>query len=127
MKHLLCWFMIIMIGLSSVPVPAFAQQGSDIPLMVIRYNQTRVYYDRQLYSAASKAINIKPSVLFSVVSFVPQNGSKRRQKLMHEQSDAQTGQLVADMKRMGIPADQIKVTREFVGDGRYHEIYIYVD
>ncbi len=102
-------------------------QPSDVPLMVIRYNQKRVYYDRQLYNAATKALEIKPSVQFSIVSFVPQFGDDSNKETLMNQAGAQTNKLVSELRQMGLPQDRISVSREIVGDSRHHEIYIYVD
>ena len=122
---------IIMAGSAATPIHAQVaadySQPSDVPLMVIRYNQKRVYYDRQLYNAATKALEIKPSVQFSLVSFVPQFGSDRNKKKMMNESIVQTNKLVGELRQMGLPKNRISVSREIVADSRHHEIYIYVD
>jgi hypothetical protein len=100
---------------------------ADSPLVIIRYNQPRIYYDRQLYNAVQRAINIKPSVQFSVVSFVPQIGSEDQRERIRSKAASQTRKFLYDLKQMGIPRDRINITREVVRDARYHEIYLYVD
>ncbi len=115
------------VAVMSAAVPSNAHAQSDIPLLVLRYNQPRIYYDKQLYAAVSKAVAIKPEVVFSIVSFVPANGSEDRQEQMAVIAAQQTNQLVAAMKNMGIPQNRINVSRETVNDARYHEIYMYVD
>jgi hypothetical protein len=113
-------------GATAQSADGYAAQ-SDSPLMVIRFNQQRVYYDRQLYTAATKALEIKPSVRFSVVSFVPQFGSDNEKKALMNSAVAQTNKLVSELQQMGLPKDRIAVSREIVGDSRHHEIYLYVD
>lgn len=117
------------------PAPSYAQmqmaaansRASDIPLMVVRYNQRRVYYNKQLYNAASKALRIKPETHFSLVSFVPQYGDESEQENLRNASSQQIAEFAGHLKQMGVPQDRISVTREMVGDARYHEIYLYVD
>ncbi len=101
--------------------------NNDIPLVVIRYNQPRIYYDKQLYNAISKAIKIKPSVTLSLVSFIPENGSDERKERVKTLADRQIGKLIVDLRKMGIPRDRVSVSKEYVSDARYHEVYMYVD
>ena len=117
-KALLALATAIMLGTglasASLAVP------SNTPLMVIRYNQPKVFYQRQLYNAVSRAVAIKPSVVFDVVSFTPAAADKAK-------SSQQTSALVGDMVSVGIPQERIHVSEQPVDDSRTHEIYIYVD
>lgn len=108
------------------PVPVQAPVN-DIPLVVIRYNQPRIYYDKQLYNAISKAVKIKPSVTLSLVSFIPENGSEDRRERVKNLAEKQLSKLMVDLRKMGIPRDRISVSKEYVPDARYHEVYLYVD
>jgi hypothetical protein len=111
----------------SIMFPQFATAQSDVPLMIVRYNQPRIYYDKQLYNVAQKAINIKPEVIFSVVSFVPKAGEYGDQDTIDEAAEKQTAIFVAKLKQMGIPLKQINISKEYAPDARHHEIYLYVD
>lgn len=118
-------------------VPAVAQsfeQGvmpvsapSQVPLVVIRYNQPKVFYQRQLYNAIAKAVAIKPDVTFEVVSFVPSTGQSAQDESFARRAQNQTATLLKDMTGMGIPPQRVRVSKEAVQDARQHEIYIYVD
>ena len=114
---------IALFSVCSSLLPHGAQAQSDIPLMVVRYNQAHIYYDKQLYSAVSKAVAIKPEVTFSLVSFVPSSGGEA----MDAAATAQTNAFVGRLQNMGIPAAHIHVTKQNVADSQYHEIYLYVD
>ncbi len=123
MKGYVKGFVALLIGLGcSLPVED-ARSQSDVPLLVVRYNQPHIYYDKQLYSAVSKAVAIKPSVVFSLVSFVPSAGDDA----VSAAAGAQTSALVGKMQGMGVPAARIHVSNQSVNDSRYHEIYLYVD
>lgn len=100
---------------------------SQVPLVVIRYNQPKVFYQRQLYNVVAKAVAIKQDVTFEVVSFVPVSDDSSRSESMAQRAQGQTAALLKDMTAMGIPAQRIRVSREAVQDARQHEIYIYVD
>lgn len=124
-------------GSLSAVSPAVAQgydQGvlavnatSQTPLVVIRYNQPKVFYQRQLYNAVARAVAIKPDVVFEVVSFLPGAGPSSQSEAAASRAQQQTAALLNDMTNMGIPPQRIRVTREAAADARQHEIYIYVD
>lgn len=128
----------LLAGFSSLPaLPVHAQalgQGfipvsapSQVPLVVIRYNQPKVFYQRQLYNAVARAVAIKSDVTFEVVSFVPQTGDSSRDDILQSKARQQTSMLLRDMNGMGIPPQRIRMSREAVSDATQHEIYIYVD
>lgn len=100
---------------------------SQVPLVVIRYNQPKVFYQRQLYNAIAKAVAIKPDVTFEVVSFVPSSAGGSPNEAVTRRAQSQTSALIKDMTGMGIPPQRIRVSKEAVQDARQHEIYIYVD
>lgn len=122
--------------LTGIAAPSFAAENgeqfamnspSQTPLMVIRYNQSKVFYQRQLYNAVSRAVSIKPGVMFEVVSFVPSTGDSGRDEVQAARADQQMKALLADMNQIGVPAQRIHATREAASDAKQHEIYIYVD
>lgn len=134
MRVIIATLLVLVTAFITQSQPAHAQQyagysqpANDIPLLVIRYNQQRVYYEKQLFNAATKALDIKPSVVFSIVSFVPQFGSSSQQKRLEKASSQQINQLVGKLREMGLPRDRINVSTEKVSDARHHEIYVYVD
>jgi hypothetical protein len=101
--------------------------ANDVPLMILRYNKPRIYYSRQLYQVISRAVEIKPSVVFEIVSFIPKQPYESRREKMENEAKQNVNQLIEHMKEMGVPRERITVTRQQVDDGRYHEIYLYVD
>ncbi len=100
----------------------YAPPAADVPLVVIRFNQRKVLYERQLYNAIAKAVEIKPSVVFDVVSFLPSQSKKAVSK-----AQSQTHQVVTSMRNMGIPQERIRVNREPASGIKAHEVHIYVE
>lgn len=100
---------------------------SDVPLMVLRYNQPRIYYDKQLYNIIKKAVAIKPNLILSLVSFVPKARSESSQEGIDASAAKHLSQLVVDLRAMGIPQKSINITKDSAPDAQFHEIYIYVD
>lgn len=133
------FFLLIVAGLAaSAPAPAVAQpivqaeernyaNASDVPLVVIRFNQRRVFFEKPLYNAVSKAIAIKPGTIFEVVSFVPQASSSGGQERVDANAASQQAQVVNTLRQIGIPRQQIRTSRDIAPDAQFHEIYVYVE
>ena len=103
------------------------ESDENIPLVVIRFNQKHMYYDRQLYQAASKAVGIKPSVIFDVVSFVPVTRNKEANRRYSRKASSETFGVVNSLLKMGVPKNHIRVSKDNAPDIRYHEVHIYVE
>ncbi|MFO0388800.1 MAG: hypothetical protein ACK502_03665 [Alphaproteobacteria bacterium] len=89
---------------------------ADKPLVIIRFNQSRVNFDNALSKAIGSAEKIKPDMQYEVVSFVPErsNPTTSRQNLQA---------IVGTMQRYG--ADISRITwRSELSNGTHQEIYI---
>lgn len=108
---------------------AFNAQGAydDVPLVVIRFNQRKVYYERQLYNAISKAVEIKPSVVFDVVSFIPQTSNESRNERYMEDAQIDKSKVIKSLVGMGIPRERLRVSNQKAPNIRHHEMHIYVE
>lgn len=89
------------------------------PLVVIRFNQRSVYYDRQLYTAMSKALEVKPGVMFDVVALSPANGDARSAK-------ERAGQVISSMNKIGMPLERITLKTADDNSIGWQEVRIYV-
>ncbi len=103
------------------------QPVSNIPLVVIRFNQRKVMYERQLYNAIAKAVEVKPSVVLDVVSFVPTTGNERNDEKISQAALGQTSTVVNSLRSMGIPQERMRVSTEGTPGLPYHEVHIYVE
>lgn len=134
-RFLLSFALIASALMASAPAPAVAQgfdgdqyaAGNEIPLVVIRFNQRKVFYERPLYNAVSKAVAIKPNVVLDVVSFVPQTPSEDSQEKMNQMAASQQSAVIGTLRSIGIPANQIRASRDIAPDTQFHEVYIYVE
>lgn len=103
------------------------QPVSNVPLVVIRFNQRKVMYERQLYNAISKAVEIKPSVVLDVVSFVPTTGNASNDEKVSQAALGQTSTVVTSLRNMGIPQERMRVSTEGAPGLPHHEVHIYVE
>lgn len=107
-----------------LPPPAPAYQGASAdhystPLMVVRFNQRKVYFERQLYEAVSRAVEAKPSVRFLLVSHVPQYGSS-------DTAERNFNKVYRTLTDMGVPASRISSERFADGAITESEVHVFV-
>ena len=100
-------------------------QAASQPLVVVRFNQARVYYDQQLYSAISQAVSVKPDVIFDVVSNAPVTGDSRQDDQWITTASRNTQAVVAVMKSFGVPMERMRITGKATPGIRYDETQIY--
>jgi hypothetical protein len=105
---------------------ASAAENASAPVMIIRFNQDFVNYKTQLQKVAKSAIAAKPSVLFDIVSVVPQTGSSGDDKKIKERSTFLTNQVVESLQLSGAKADQIRTTFQDSTLAESGEVHIFV-
>lgn len=93
-----------------MPLCSLAQERPATPLVTIRFNQPRVYFDKQLYAAVSQAVAIKPEVTFDVVSLAPVTGNPQIDAQWQQVASHNTQAVLAVMRNIGVPLNQIRVT-----------------
>ena len=114
MKHL---SLLLMVG--AVLAGAFAAYART-PLVVIRFNQRAVYFERPLYQAASQAIKVKPDVAFEVVGLVPDNTYR-------SWAEQKAAEVKDSLVKMGVPASRIQETVETGSTPEpYAQVHVYV-
>ena len=113
---------------SLAPLPAPAQSAGDASkaLVIIRFNQARVYFDKQLFTAISKAVAIKPEVTFNIISYAPVTGDPQDDAKWQALASRDTQSVIASMQNMGIPVSRIQVTGQQEPGLKYDETHIFV-
>ncbi len=97
--------------------------GGDIPLVVVRFNQPRVFFEKPLHNAVVKALSKKPSVMFDVVSFVPQVGN---QTALNTLAAQHTQSIVNALHSMGVNPNNITTTVQPDASLEDHEVQIFI-
>jgi hypothetical protein len=115
---------LVLAGTLAYTSSAKAQQAGT-PLVVIRFNQARVYYDQQLYSAISQAVAVKPDVTFDVVSNAPSTGDSSRDEQWIETASRNTQAVVAVMKSIGVPMERMRISGQVTPGIRFDETHVY--
>lgn len=105
---------------------ALAEMPGSKPLVVLRFNQSRVYYEQPLYQAIEKAVAVKPGVMFDVVSLAPSTGQAANDAAWQQTASAHAQQVVASMQQMGVPMSRISVRGQSQPGIPADEVHIYV-
>lgn len=113
---------IITLALSFLPVygSAYADMAPETrtPLVVIRFTERNVYYEKALYNAVAKAVETKPDVVFDVVAM-----PGLRSSTANNHSD----QVARSIEQMGIPAGRIVTRGGMGGSGEgYDQVNVFV-
>lgn len=101
------------------PVPVMGEP-SRTPLMIIRFNQRHVYFERSLYNVVSKALEVKSSVMFDLVSMVP--GSERGAAA----AEGNLGKVVSALSEMGVPRSRLSISRQDAPNLEASEVHLFV-
>ncbi|MCC7259773.1 MAG: hypothetical protein IT567_01925 [Alphaproteobacteria bacterium] len=112
--------------LASPLTSAAAALDGPTPLAIIRFNQERVYYDQALYHAVSRAVKVKSRVVFDVVAIVPVVGDPATDRRMQEASILKGNEVVASLRRMGIPAQRLSLASHRSNTAQSTEVHVFV-
>lgn len=96
------------------------------PLVLIRFNQRNVYYDRQLYMAVSRAVEVKPDVMFEVVSFTPTTGDPQRDAQWKQTTSTHAQAVVASLNKIGVPTSRITFVAQTQAGLKFDEVHVFV-
>lgn len=92
----------------------------------MRFNQRQVYYERQLYTALQRAIEVKPSVLFEVVSYVPVGQDEYANADLMTRAQVNLNRVLGSFTEMGVPASRIQISTERDRAIKHHEVHVFV-
>lgn len=114
-------FSVLVLALCTLASAALAvMDHASTPLMVIRFNQPRVYYEQPLYNALNRAAQAKASVRFAVINYYPPNPQGQRVAESHFQ------RVLTTIRQIGVPNQRVDLRSEPAPDLNYSEVHIYV-
>lgn len=114
-------------------VPAPLEMGNAVmttppsgALVVIRFNKPNVYFDKALYEAVAKAVSLKPTLTFNVVSYVPLENDPMRGTQLASRAGRNQERVLALMNQIGVPSERIASSSQPVDGLRYDEVHVFV-
>ena len=106
--------------------PALAEAPGAPPLVILRFNQDRVYYEQPLFQAIEKAVAIKPGVMFDVVSVAPATGDSGQDEAWQKAASTHTQAVVSSMQQMGVPLSRMAISGQRQRGLTADEVHIFV-
>jgi hypothetical protein len=103
-----------------------ASAAEDVPLAIVRFNQSKVMFEQQLYRAVNAAVQTKATVEFDVVSFVPITTKDSDQDAMDNKAKTEAERVMAAFKAMKIDLSRLHFSTEHVANLRNHEVQVFV-
>lgn len=105
---------------------ALAEVPGAKPLVVLRFNQDRVYYEQPLFQAIEKAVAVKPGVMFDVVSIAPSTGDAAKDAEWQRTASSHTQAVVTSMQKMGVPLSRMAISGQPQTGLNADEVHIFV-
>ncbi|MEI7669976.1 MAG: hypothetical protein WCJ33_07830 [Pseudomonadota bacterium] len=102
-----------------------SNKKEETPLMVIRFNQARIMFEKSLYETIARALEMKPNAKFEVVSVTRKASDSSIQKRYEELSARNLNKVVDTLHEINLPADRFttRSTYEYI---KYDEVRIYI-
>lgn len=111
---------------SSIQLVSADEFVERTPLMIIRFNRRNISYEEQLYNVLSRALEVKPSVRFEIVSMAPIPSVKVQSDRLINRAYNNGKQIAFSMQEMGIPANRIDFKVAQKNDIRTNEVLLFV-
>ncbi len=112
---------------SGGPAPTFAaEQASERPLLVVRFNQDHVYYTRALKQAVANAERAKSGVRYHVVSYLPDGKRRGQKQVASKKAQGNLDKITGLMQQLGVDASRIEAKSQ-KAPVMNQEIKIYVE
>lgn len=112
--------------LSLLMLPCAAGASADSPLMLIRFNQPRVYFQEKLTSVVAQVKAAKPQAQYSVVSYAPVTGDDDLDAQWKSYASLHTQEVVRALKSAGVADEQLHITGQEKLGIPFDETAIYV-
>ena len=106
----------------AAPLAAPQPTDQEKPLLVIRFNQHRVYFDRALRQAVGAAERTRAGVHYDVLSLLPQTANAQ----MEQEAKGQLADVLKVMMQSGVMQSRIRAQMKLSPEVTSHEIQIYV-
>ncbi|MCI5050203.1 MAG: hypothetical protein MRY32_07735 [Rickettsiales bacterium] len=105
---------------------AQARPSGEPPVMIIRFNQQSVYYDKSLYNIVRRAVKLKPNVGFNVISYVPTSQDPLLYQRLISNASNHMREVTNTLMKMGIRGNRLSMATHAQHGLKHDEIHIYI-
>lgn len=124
MKILVLAIAVAFASIAPTPYSAYAQVNDhhSVPLVVVRFNEPRIYFKRPMANAVQRALQISPDVGFKVIHYTPGSGSSQTQE--KAQRDLQS--VLKHLYGLGVRQGNVEVHHQKTAGLGHSEVHLYV-
>lgn len=90
--------------------PMEVEYTNERPLIVIRFNQPHVLYERALYNTISQALDAKANAVFDIISVAPKARSSSAQERNNQMAGQNSRKVLGTLQEMGLPQNRYSLT-----------------
>ena len=96
------------------------------PLVVIRFDQSKVAFEKAVYQAVSRVLEKKPSANFDLVAVAPSRGTPGQVALLGNEARRNATNVMRSLSDMGLPAEQVHMSTATSDQAITTEVHLYV-
>lgn len=114
---------------STVTRPNFqrtAQPTNRRPLVVIRFDRTKVNYQQAIYTTVKQVLDRRPDAVFDLVAITPSQLSPGQQAIGSTQARRQAEQVLRSLTEMGLPPSRVALSASTSASAQTNEVHLYL-
>lgn len=114
---------------STVTRPNFqrtAQQTNRRPLVVIRFDRTKVNYQQAVYTTVKQVLDRRPDATFDLVAVTPSQLAPGQQAIGSTQARRQAEQVLRSLTEMGLPPNRVALSASTSATAQTNEVHLYL-
>jgi len=96
------------------------------PLVVIRFDRTKVPYQQALYHAVGRVLERRPDAVFDLVAVAPTAGGQARVALNSNKARRHAEEVLRALIDMGLPAARVAVSAKTMASAKTNEVHVYL-
>ncbi len=100
--------------------------NASAPLVMIRFDKPNVSYEREVYTALSKALARRPDAQFNLVAVSPGRGNPAYQALGTSSARKQAEQVMRSLTDMGLSASRVSISTKSDAGADVNEVHLYI-
>ena len=96
------------------------------PLVVIRFDRTRVPYEQALFNAVSRALERRPEAVFDLVAVAPATADEAQASINASKSRRNAENVMRSLVDMGLPPSRVAMSSKTADDTQVNEVHLYI-
>jgi len=96
------------------------------PLVIIRFDRTKVAYEQPLYNAINRVLQRRPHAGFDLVAVASAKGSPAQVTVASNKSRRHAEKVLRSLSEMGLPLQRVRLSAMTSKNAKTNEVHLYV-